>query len=93
MQKFDQPVAVVGGGVIGLSCAICLAQRNIKVQLCAKPPEGLNLDTQHYDARTYALSQTSVALLEAAQVMPLITRYSNFEALEVWDDGGGQYTF
>ena len=93
MQKFDQPVAVVGGGVIGLSCAICLAQRNIKVQLCAKQPEALDLDTQHYDARTYALSQASVALLEVAQVMPLITRYSNFEALEVWDTGGGRIHF
>ena len=93
MQKFDQPVAVVGGGVIGLSCAICLAQRNIKVQLCAKQPEALDLDMQHYDARTYALSQASVALLEAAQVMPLITRYSNFEALEVWDTGGGRVHF
>ncbi len=93
MQKFDQSVAVIGGGVIGLSCAICLAQRNIKVQLCAKQPEASDLDTQHYDARTYALSQASVALLEAAQVMPLITRYSNFEALEVWDTGGGRIHF
>ncbi len=93
MQKFDQPVAVVGGGVIGLSCAICLAQRNIKVQLFAKRPEKPDFDIRHYDARTYALSQASVALLEAAQVMPLITRYSNFEALEVWDAGGGRIHF
>ena len=93
MQKSDHPIAIVGGGVVGLSFAICLAQRNIKVQLCAEQPQALDLDTQHYDARTYALSQASVALLEATQVMPLITRYSNFEALEVWDTGGGRIHF
>ena len=93
MQKFDLPVAVVGGGAIGLSCAVCLAQRNIKVRLFAEHPEELDLDTRHYDARTYALSQASVALLEDAQVMPLITRYSNFEALKVWDAGGGHIHF
>ena len=92
MQKSEQTVAVVGGGVIGLSCAICLAQRNIKVQLFAEQP-ALDLDTTHYDARTYALSQASVALLESARVMPLIVRYSDFEALEVWDTGGGRIHF
>lgn len=92
MPKPEQSIAVVGGGVIGLSCAICLAQRGIKVQLLAKRPV-LDLDTAHYDARTYALSQTSINLLEAAQVMPLIVRHSNFESLKVWDTGGGQIRF
>ena len=92
MRKSEQTVAVVGGGVIGLSCAICLAQRNIKVQLFAEQPV-LDLDTTHYDARTYALSQASVALLESARVIALIARYSDFEALEVWDTGGGRIHF
>lgn len=92
MQKSEQTVAVVGGGVIGLSCAICLAERNIKVQLCAKRPE-LNLNASYYDERTYALSQTSVSLLEAARVRPMIERYSNFEALDVWDVVGGRIHF
>ena len=88
MQKLEQTVAVVGGGVIGLSCAICLAQRNINVQLYATRPD-FDLDTKLYDARTYALSQASVALLGKAGVMSLISRYSNLEALEVWDAAGG----
>ena len=92
MPTPEQSVAVVGGGVIGLSCAICLAQRGIKIQLCAKHAD-LDLDAACYDMRTYALSQASVRLLEVADVMPLITRYSNFEALEVWDADGGRIHF
>ncbi|MBC6413516.1 MAG: FAD-dependent monooxygenase [Chromatiales bacterium] len=84
MQQSNQTVAVVGGGVIGLSCAICLAQLNISVQLFARRPDA-DIDTVSYDARTYALSQASVDLLKAAGVTPLLSRYSDFEALEVWD--------
>ena len=84
MRKSKQTVAVVGGGVIGLSCAICLARHGINVQLFAKQPPS-DLDLTSYDARTYALNLTSINLLETMNVMPLIARYSNFETLKVWD--------
>ena len=83
-MKTRQSIAVVGGGVVGLACAAGLAQRNIPVFLITDAVPDLGPE-EGYDARSYALSLNSLALLEKIELLPLIARDTDFEALEVWD--------
>src|SRR5215831_1175456 len=63
-------IAVVGGGIVGKSCALLLAQQGMDVALVAprpargQPPAGP--DT--WDSRIYAFSASSQALLERMRV-------------------------
>lgn len=84
-MRTKQSITVAGGGVIGLACAAGLAQRNIPVLLITTDAVQSLSSEEGYDARSYALSLNSLALLEEIEVMPLVTRYTDFEALEVWD--------
>lgn len=86
MDNTGRQIAIIGGGVIGLSCAISLAQRNMPILLIAKRDLLATITDEQYDARSYALSLSSIALLDQIGITPMIKRYNNFEALEVWDE-------
>lgn len=93
--RHSSPVAVVGGGVIGLACAARLALDGRRVLLFAartpRAPDNGGGDT--YEPRTYALSAASCAFLEDIGVAPP-ARHCRFRALEVWDaEGGGHIHF
>ncbi|WLE57927.1 UbiH/UbiF family hydroxylase [Burkholderia plantarii] len=64
-QTFD--VAVVGGGLVGKTAALSMTQAGLRTALLAQPaaprPAGLT-----FDARVYALSASSQALLERLRV-------------------------
>lgn len=63
-------IAVVGGGIVGKSCALLLAQQGMSVALVAprpargRPPAG----PDDWDSRIYAFSASSQALLERMRV-------------------------
>ncbi|KWR77140.1 ubiquinone biosynthesis protein [Cupriavidus sp. SHE] len=63
-------VAVVGGGIVGKACALLLAQQGMQVALAAPRPaaEGARRGDDDWDARIYAFSASSQALLERLRV-------------------------
>jgi 2-octaprenylphenol hydroxylase len=60
-------VAVVGGGLVGKSAALALAQAGQRVALIAQPASPRAADVP-FDARIYALSSSSQALLERLRI-------------------------
>lgn len=60
-------VAVVGGGLIGKSAALAFAQAGLRIALIAQPAAPRAAD-ESFDARIYALSASSQALLERLRV-------------------------
>jgi ubiquinone biosynthesis UbiH/UbiF/VisC/COQ6 family hydroxylase len=60
-------VAVVGGGLVGKSAALALAQTGLRVALIAQPAAPRAADVP-FDARIYALSASSQALLERLRI-------------------------
>ncbi|HEV3106023.1 MAG TPA: UbiH/UbiF family hydroxylase [Trinickia sp.] len=60
-------VAVVGGGLIGKSAALVLAQAGLRIALIAQPAAPRAADVP-FDARIYALSASSQALLERLRI-------------------------
>ncbi|HVW52650.1 MAG TPA: UbiH/UbiF family hydroxylase [Trinickia sp.] len=60
-------VAVVGGGLVGKSAALALAQAGLRVALVAQPAAARPADVP-FDARIYALSASSQALLERLRI-------------------------
>ena len=93
----DTPVAVVGGGVIGLACAARLATAGTAVLLVggkdAAPPAAPAADDARWDPRTYALNGLACDFLEQLGVVPQLVRHGVFEALDVWDARGGRMYF
>ena len=65
LQTFD--VAVIGGGLVGKTAALALAQGGLRVGLLAQPCAPLPAGSI-FDARVYALSSSSQALLERLRV-------------------------
>jgi ubiquinone biosynthesis UbiH/UbiF/VisC/COQ6 family hydroxylase len=66
-------VAVVGGGLIGKSAALALAQAGQRVALIAQPAAPRPTDVP-LDARIYALSASSQALLERLRIWQALDR-------------------
>jgi len=65
IQTFD--VAVVGGGLLGKTSALALAQSGLSVALLAAPTPPMQAG-QAYDSRVYAFSSSSQALLEKLRI-------------------------
>src|SRR5438132_1436547 len=65
-------IAVVGGGIVGKSCALLLAQQGMEVALVAPKPARATGRTaagpDDWDSRIYAFSASSHALLERMRV-------------------------
>jgi ubiquinone biosynthesis UbiH/UbiF/VisC/COQ6 family hydroxylase len=58
-------VAVVGGGLIGASAAIALAQRNVSVALIDRAEPPVSRGNLGFDIRTVAVNPASVELLDS----------------------------
>lgn len=81
---------VVGGGVVGASCALALASLDLQVTLVdASRPAPWTLDAT--DLRVYAFAHDSAALLDTLGVWPAVrdTRSMAYRRMCVWDAGGG----
>jgi ubiquinone biosynthesis UbiH/UbiF/VisC/COQ6 family hydroxylase len=97
-------VAVVGTGVVGLSAALGCAQRGLEVTLIGPAPaaapapgEGSRAtpDAANWDARIYALSAASMALLDNQRVWQQLdpARCCAVARMEVHGDDGGRLAF
>jgi len=81
---------VVGGGVVGASCALALAKQGLDVALVETTRPAL-WDAATPDLRVYALAPDNVALLDDIGIWPHIqrTRAEPYRRMRVWDAGGG----
>ena len=86
-QIFD--VIVVGGGVVGLTMALALAQRGSSVAVIDSGQ--LQAATKTPDARVFALNHASQQLLSSLQIWPLLRhdRLSPYEHMTIWDAAQG----
>mgnify|MGYP003295931840 CR=1 FL=1 len=96
MRRRGHPdIVIVGGGVVGLSAALALAQAGLDVALveAAQPSPW---QAQCPDLRVYALAPDNAALLDALGVWPGIAdaRANAYRRMRVWDAaGGGELAF
>lgn len=88
-QQFD--VLVVGGGIVGLTSALSMAQRNYSVAVI--DAGSLTVDTGREDLRVYAINKASQTLLTQLGVWQHldISRISPYSQMHVWDAVNGAY--
>ncbi|ALF59179.1 FAD-dependent oxidoreductase [Psychrobacter urativorans] len=92
---------IIGGGIVGASLALKLAQAKLPVTLIDAHPKRSEKDwvdkLQQRDARVYALSLASIRLLEnigAWQKIATSGRKADYTQMQVWQrDGIGELLF
>lgn len=93
-QRFD--VCIRGGGIVGSTLALLLAQQRLRVALVVQPlhgnsppgPEG------HGDIRAYALNAASRHCLESVRGWPTVEHAATpVSRMEVQGDSGGHLSF
>lgn len=88
-QSFD--VLIVGGGIVGLTAALAMAERQYHVALI--DAGHLDADPHAQDLRVYAINQASQNLLTQLDVWQLIDkqRISPYQHMHVWDAANGAF--
>ena len=92
---------IIGGGIVGVTLALKLAQAKMPVTLIDARPERNEADWQqvleHRDARVYALSFASINLLKdvgAWQKIMVSGRKADYTQMQVWQlNGRGELLF
>lgn len=86
-QHFD--VLIVGGGIVGLTAALAMAQRNYTVAVI--DAGALKVSDSGIDSRVYAVNKASqTLLLELGAWQHLdFTRVSPYSKMHVWDGANG----
>ncbi|WP_296403855.1 FAD-dependent oxidoreductase [Psychrobacter sp.] len=92
---------IIGGGIVGATLALKLAQQKQKVTLIDARPKLNDADwqqrLQQRDARVYALSLASIELLKqvgAWQIISQSKRKADYTQMQVWQqDGKGELNF
>ncbi len=82
-------VLIVGGGIVGLTAALAMAQRNYSVAVI--DAGCLKADITHIDARVYAINKASQVLLSQLGVWQHLdsVRISPYQNMHVWDAVNG----
>lgn len=88
-SSFD--VIVIGGGIIGLSAAIAMSQRNFSVALL--DAGAMTVDSTTIDARVYAINNASQSLLNNLGAWDKLdkSRLSPYTHMHVWDAANGSH--
>lgn len=83
-QDFD--VAVIGGGIVGLTAALAMGLRGFSVAVM--DAGSLKIEQTPGDLRVYAVNQSSQALLQQLAVWQEldVASISPYERMRVWDD-------
>lgn len=91
-QRFD--VCIRGGGIVGSTLALLLAQQRLRVALVARPPQATPGPDGHGDIRAYALNAASRQCLDAVRGWPEADgTVTPVTRMEVRGDKGGQLSF
>ncbi|MEO6365843.1 MAG: UbiH/UbiF family hydroxylase [Luteimonas sp.] len=94
-RRAGSDVVIVGGGVVGATCALALAAVGIDVALveAVEPPRW---SPEHPDLRVYAFAPDNAALLDGIGIWSGIqaARTQPYRRMRVWDAaGGGELAF
>lgn len=102
MPSPDLDVAIVGGGLVGLSLTCALHGSGLRVALLDRAPPALPLPAalhdstarppdaaDDWDVRVYAISPGSETFLSACGAWPQTVRKAPVAAMEVFGDAGG----
>ncbi len=95
IQK-DYDVIIVGGGIVGLTLALLLAENHKKIAVIDKQSNKALFQAEGYDIRVSAITPASVKLFEKINVWPAMQqlRVSAFTHMHVWaDEGRGHIEF
>jgi 2-octaprenylphenol hydroxylase len=83
-------VAIVGGGLVGLSLAAVLGQNGFKVAVIEAREAQRDWPADSVDLRVYAITRATENLLRDVGAWPLIEPYAcAYRDMRVWDAGGG----
>lgn len=91
MQNFD--IIIVGGGLVGASAAVTLAQQDFRVCLIeATQPKTANINEAEWDSRIYAITPGNVNWLEQLGTWSRLdkSRICHIRKMEVWGDAGAE---
>lgn len=88
-HQFD--VLVIGGGIVGLTAALAMAQRNYSVAVI--DAGALSADITIRDMRVYAINRASQALFNELEVWRHMdsSRLAPYSQMHVWDALSGAY--
>jgi len=93
--RAEYDVAIVGGGLVGLSLAVALEESGLKLAL-VEPRPTPPVTHDGWDSRVYALSPGSAAFLDRLGVWEDLPheRVTRVEAMEIFgDDGAARLSF
>lgn len=81
-------VIVVGGGLVGASCALALTQQGLSVILLDSKPSSGNLPKQAWDSRIYAISPGNAVWLQSLGVWDMLDceRVCVIDGMQIWAD-------
>jgi len=89
-ESLSYDVAIVGGGLVGLTLACALAKNRFHVAVIDTREPDLNFDNSHYDGRVSAISRASHHIFEHLNLWDAIKaeRVSPYQRMQVWDQNG-----
>lgn len=87
-DNFD--IAVVGGGMVGASCALAAAQQGLRVALLERSEPASDWPSDSHDLRVSALTRASQVILQnlGAWDAMCAMRVTPYEHMQVWDRRG-----
>jgi len=91
MTQYD--VIIVGGGLVGASLALALADSGKKIALLEGSSARFDDLEQGWDARIYAVSPLNRRFLEQLQAWPDMARIGTIASMDVRGDAGGRIQF
>jgi ubiquinone biosynthesis UbiH/UbiF/VisC/COQ6 family hydroxylase len=100
MQRADFDIAIVGGGLVGLSLAVALKESGLKLALIEPRPAPTepveSIPAGGWDNRVYAVSPGTASFLDALGVWQSLPdeRVTRVEGMEIYgDDGAARLEF
>lgn len=87
-DRYD--IIIVGGGMVGASCALAAAQQGFHVALLERAQPQLEWPDDSHDLRVSALTRASQCILQNLGVWPAMQamRVTPYEDMRVWDRQG-----